>query len=186
MLYSYPIEIKHIFISPGHNYFGKPKDGPGAHPTTDVDEVEAKAGRGLRGDRFYGVAAHRNAQATFFAWEVFEALVEELGLSGLSPILTRRNLVTQGVNLNQLVGQEFSIDFGDSQVDFSGASPCHPCAWMDAAIGPGAHKFLRGRGGLRARILSDGLLRKGPALLRTAVELDLTAIILPLSKPRLP
>lgn len=33
--YRYPVRLEHIFISPGHNYFGKPKDGPGSYPTRD-------------------------------------------------------------------------------------------------------------------------------------------------------
>ena len=44
-------------------------------------------------------------------------------------------------------------------VRFHGTQECKPCYWMDRAIAPGAEKFLKGRGGLRARILSDGTLR---------------------------
>ena len=41
----YSVRLRHIFISLGHNYFGRPKDGPGSHPTLDVNEAEARAGR---------------------------------------------------------------------------------------------------------------------------------------------
>jgi len=37
---------------------------------------------------------------------------------------------------------------------------CKPCYWMDFAIGPGAEAWLQGRAGLRARILTDGVLRR--------------------------
>ena len=136
--YTYPVTINHIFISPGHNYVGRPKDGPGEHPTRDVDEVFAQAGLGLTGDRYFGVAAHLNAQVTFVAAEVFAAALAELGLHDLSPALMRRNVVIEGAPLNQLIGQEFALDFGSESIAFLGASHCAPCEWMDAQIGPGA------------------------------------------------
>lgn len=186
MSYSYPIHLEHIFISPGHNYFGRPKDGPGAHPTTDVDAVLACAGMGLRGDRYFGVAAHFNAQISFIAAEVLDALAQELGLAAVEPQLPRRNIVTRGINLNQLIGQEFVLETRGEQVHLEGAKACSPCAWMDAALAPGAHKFLRGRGGLRARILSDGTLHRGPGTLHTDFELDLATVPARLARPRLP
>ena len=186
MPYTYPITIQHIFISPGHNYFGRPKDGPGPHPTHDVAQVEARAGRGLVGDRYFGVPAHYEAQVTFFAAEVFAALQAEFGLEELSPILTRRNIITSGVNLNQLIGHEFELRSGDDHVRFLGTRPCSPCAWMDAMFAPGAHAFLRGRGGLRARILTDGVIHRGPATLISETPLDNTTITAPIPKPNLP
>lgn len=187
MSHSYPITLEHIYISPGHNYFGKPKDGPGAHGTTDMDSVEARLGRGLVGDRYYGVPAHYEAQVTFFAAEVFDALLAAFPeRTDLSPILTRRNIVTRGANLNALIGHEFSLDCGDGPIQFLGTKPCSPCAWMDAMLGAGAHEFLRGRGGLRARILSSGVLRRGPATLHTTRYLDTATLTTPLGKPKLP
>lgn len=53
-----PVTIEHIFISPGHNYFGRPRNGASEHPTHDVASVEAHAGLGLKGDRFFAVPAH--------------------------------------------------------------------------------------------------------------------------------
>ncbi len=182
----YSITLEHIYISPGHNYFGKPKDGPGLHLTTDVEEVEVRAGRGLVGDRYYGVPAHYEAQVTFFAAEVFDALLAEFGRDDLAPLLTRRNIVTRGANLNQLIGQEFTLETGSGSVNFAGKKPCSPCAWMDTMLGEGAHAFLRGRGGLRARILSNGTLRRGPATLTTEKWLDVAAIAEAIRKPRLP
>jgi hypothetical protein len=79
----YSITLEHIYVSPGHNYFGKPKDGPGLHPTTDVEKVEVRAGRGLVGDRYYSVPAHYEAQITFFAAEVFEALLAQFDRADL-------------------------------------------------------------------------------------------------------
>jgi MOSC domain-containing protein YiiM len=186
MPHSYSITLEHIFISPGHNYFGRPKDGPGSHTTTDVDEVMACAGLGLMGDRFFGVPAHFDAQVSFIAGEVLDALREALGLAQMDYALPRRNIVTRGVNLNQLIGREFAIASGGDVVHLEGVKPCSPCAWMDAGFGPGALAFLRGRGGLRARILTDGALHRGPAQLHTEFELDPATIIEPIARPKLP
>jgi MOSC domain-containing protein YiiM len=184
-MYSYPITIHHIFISPGHNYFGRPKDGPGDHATLDVAQVEAVAGQGLVGDRYFGVPAHYDAQITFVAWEVFSVLGAEFGRDDWSPVLMRRNIVIEGVPLNQLIGQPFTLDLGGHRVDFLGAKHCAPCAWMDAALAPGAQKFLRGRGGLRARIVRSGTFVRGEAVLLSAIALDLAAVQDPLSYPKL-
>jgi MOSC domain-containing protein YiiM len=64
-------------------------------------------------------------------------------------------VITRGVDLNELIGQDFEVQ----GVRFLGTEECRPCYWMDSAFAPGAHEFLKGRGGLRARILNDGLLR---------------------------
>jgi len=71
------------------------------------------------------------------------------------PSTFRRNVMTAGVDLNELIGHEFQIQ----GVRFRGTEECHPCYWMDQAFAPGANEFLKGRGGLRAEILSDGILR---------------------------
>ena len=69
--------------------------------------------------------------------------------------MVRRNVITRGVNLNDLIGQDFEAQ----GVRFHGMEDCRPCYWMDRAIAPGAEQFLKGRGGLRARIFSNGELR---------------------------
>ena len=186
MMYDYPVTIHHIFISAGHNYFGRPKDGPGEHRTLDVDRVEAVAGQGLVDDRYFGVPAHYDAQITFVSWEVFSALQAEFGRGDWSPVLMRRNVVIEGVPLNQLIGQPFTLDFGDDVAAFLGAKHCAPCAWMDAMLQPGAQRFLRGRGGLRARILKGGVIVRGAAVLRSSMALDLSAVREPLVYPKLP
>lgn len=149
------MRVRHIFISPGHNFFGHHGQPAGKHPTLAVDEVECVAGRGLRGDRFFDFKENYKGQVTFFSHEVFTALCAELQLAGRSPGLTRRNIVVADADLNSLVGQEFTVQ----GVHFRGMAECSPCHWMDAALAPGAEKFLQGRGGLRARILTDGVLR---------------------------
>jgi MOSC domain-containing protein YiiM len=113
------------------------------------------AGRGVTGDRFFDFKDDYKGQITFFASEVFDELCGQLGVSGKSPGVTRRNVITAGADLNSLVGNEFEIQ----GVRFLGTAECSPCHWMDDAIAPGAEKLLHGFGGLRAQILANGTLR---------------------------
>lgn len=182
MPYTYSITIHHLYISPGHNYFGHKGDTPGTHPTHDVAAVEVKAGAGLVGDRFFGRGADFDGHVTFFAWEVYQLLLAHGGLSIVTPAAFRRNVILEGAPLNQLIGQTFMID----GVQFRGTKHCAPCRWMDAGVATGALATLRGRGGLRAQALSDGWLRQGAALLTTVLPLDLTTITAPLARPKLP
>ena len=150
------MRILHLYISAGHNYFGHHEQPPGEEPMLEVPQVECLAGRGLRGDRFFDFKDNYKGQVTFFANETYERLCEALNESGKSPAVFRRNVITQGVDLNSLIGKEFEVQ----GVRFEGTQEAAPCHWMNEAFGPGAEKALRGFGGLRARILSDGVLKK--------------------------
>lgn len=156
------IAIEHLVLSPAHNYFGHHGKPAGENPVVAVQELECVAGRGVRGDRFFDYKPDYKGQITFFAMEVFERICGELGLQGVSPIAVRRNVFTRGIDLNALVGHEFTVQ----GVRFVGAEECRPCYWMDKAVAPGTEVRLRGWGGLRAKILSDGPLKLGPATLR--------------------
>jgi len=147
--------IQQLFISPGHNYFGHHMKPPGEHLLVEVDAVECVAGCGIRGDRFFDHQANYQGQITFFSVEVFWDVCKLLRVEDRSPGAARRNVVTSGIDLNSLVGKKFTIE----EVEFKGVCECKPCYWMDRAIGPGAEQALHGRGGLRARILNDGILR---------------------------
>jgi MOSC domain-containing protein YiiM len=59
-----------------------------------------------------------------------------------------------------LIGKEFEIQ----GVRFLGTEEASPCFWMDQAFGEGAEDALRGKGGLRAKILDDGVLRTEESL----------------------
>ena len=148
------IRIERIFISPGHNFFGHHEQPPGEYPTAAVNEVECIAGKGLFGDRFFDFKDNYKGQVTFFAAEVFDDICQKLGVSGKSPGLTRRNVITRGMDLNSLVGKTFEVQ----GIEFEGVCECSPCHWMNDAIAPGAEAALHARGGLRARILTDGVL----------------------------
>jgi MOSC domain-containing protein YiiM len=149
------LSIARIYISPGHNFFGRHGLEAGTHPTLSISEVECVAGKGLTGDRFFGYKDDYAGQVTFFAWETYEDLCRQLGVTDKDPGVFRRNIVTRGADLNSLIGKEFEIQ----GVSFSGAKESTPCDWMDSAFAPGAKDAMLGRGGLRARILTNGLLR---------------------------
>jgi MOSC domain-containing protein YiiM len=123
-----------------------------------VEVDQAGASPGHSGDRFFDFKQNYKGHITFFAREVFNALRRELNLPQAQPSATRRNVVVAGVGLNSLIGAEFEIQ----GVRFAGAEQCKPCHWMNSAIGAGAENWLQGRGGLRARILTDGVLQRGP------------------------
>ncbi|MGH8020353.1 MAG: MOSC domain-containing protein [Opitutaceae bacterium] len=151
------MRIRHIFISPGHNYFGHHGKPAGRHRIDEVREVECVAGEGLRGDRFFGYKEDYKGQITLFAWEVFQQLCLDRGLdtADISPAGLRRNIIVEGADLGALIGKRFVLQ----GVEFEGTEECRPCYWMDQAVGPGVEAWMRGRGGLRCRILTSGVLR---------------------------
>ena len=157
--------IERLCISPGHSYRGRYGQSPLEHPTLEVAEIECVAGRGIRGDRYFDHKPDFKGQITFVARETLERVWRELAIPpGRRDLAaTRRNVVTSGIDLLDLVGREFSI----GGVRFRGSEECTPCAWMDEAIASGAERRMRGQGGLRARILTDGVLRVGPIEVRS-------------------
>lgn len=134
----------------------------GGEPMQSLGEVRAVAGKGLEGDRYaegngyWSYRADYVSQATLVEQETLDALNAGLGL-GLSAIDLRRNLVTQGVRLNALVGRDFLV--GD--VLMRGERLCEPCGYIEKLTGAGVKQALLHRGGLRAYILSEGKIRVG-------------------------
>ncbi len=151
--------IEHLYLSPGHNYFGHHGQAAGEHPVIAVPEIECVAGRGLRGDRFFDFKPNYKGQITFFAAEIYDELCIALDTRDRAPSVFRRNVITRGIDLNTLIGQTFTVQ----GVTFLGTAECSPCHWMNEAFAPGAEASLKGRGGLRAKILSGGLLRTDAA-----------------------
>lgn len=150
------MRIRHIFVSPGHNFFGNFGKPAGTHPITEVAEVECVAGYGLKGDRFYGYRPDYKGQVTFFSTEIAKELCFAFGLASVDLSAFRRNIITEGVDLKALIGERFTLQ----GVELEGAEECRPCFWMEHAIAPGAEDWLKGRGGLRCRILTGGWLRQ--------------------------
>ena len=156
--------IRQIFISPGHNYFGHHGKPPDDFPLIEVPRIECVAGHGIRGDRFYDYRDNYKGQITFFSSEIFERLVEHFGIRSKPAGVLRRNVIVSGIDLNDLIGEEFSIQ----GVRLRGTGHCKPCYWLDQAFAPGAEEFLEGNGGLRAEILTDGAIAVGDAQLLLA------------------
>ena len=149
------VKIRHLFISPDHNYvghFGKP---PGENPIVEVDEADCRAGSGIVGDRYFDHKPDYKGQITFFEMETHEAMCDRFNVFDKGPETYRRNVIVEGVDLNEFIGKEFEIQ----GVRFFGTEEAKPCFWMDRAFHEGAEEALRGKGGLRAKILSSGMLR---------------------------
>jgi len=131
-------------------------------PMQSVDEVHAVPGKGLEGDRYFnqeGTFSDKpgeGRQVTLIEIEAIEALKIEQGIS-LTPGEARRNLVTRGVPLNPLVGKEFKV--GD--ITLKGVRLCEPCDHLARLTKPEVLPALVNRGGLRAEILSEGIIRVG-------------------------
>ncbi len=148
------LEICHLYISLGHNFVGHHGREPDTHPMIEVPTIECAAGRGIRGDRYFDFKDDYKGQITFFSLEVFDELCGALQIQDCSPVVARRNVITRSVDLNELIDQDFEVQ----GIRFHGTQECRPCYWMNRAIAPGAEEFLKGRGGLRAKILTNGKL----------------------------
>jgi MOSC domain-containing protein YiiM len=122
-----------------------------------VDSVRALAGRGLEGNRyFYDGNAPSGTALTLIAAEAVEAMEREHGIS-IETRESRRNVVTRGIDVNELVGKRFRV--GD--VECHGVELCEPCRDLEQMTQPGITKGLLHRGGLNADILSDGAISIG-------------------------
>jgi len=102
--------IRHIFISPDHNFVGHFGEASGTTPSVEVESVPCVAGQGLEGDRYFARPAGHKGQVTFFAWEAHKMLCRRFGVaSAKKPVsVYRRNVITEEADLNSLVGQQTS------------------------------------------------------------------------------
>lgn len=135
-------------------------------PMQRVPEVRAVVGRGLEGDRYFYEAGsfsrwpgpHR--EVTLIAEEDLAEMAAETGIV-LAPIESRRNLLVRGVPLGELLKQEFVV----GPVRLRGMRICQPCKYLARLTEqPDLVPALVHRGGLRARILTDGVMRVGDAV----------------------
>jgi len=149
-------KICHLFLSSGHNYFGHHDKPHGDHASVEVQEIQCIAGKGIAGDRYFGHKKGYKGQITFFEEETYQDLCLQFGVWDRGPGVFRRNVITRGGRLNELIDFEFELQ----GVRFFGREECRPCYWMDVAFASGAENAMKGRGGLRAEIRSDGFLRR--------------------------
>ncbi|MFW6690663.1 molybdenum cofactor biosysynthesis protein [Streptomyces sp. MAR4 CNX-425] len=154
------VQVVQLLVSPVHRFSGRPARGPSPDPDGGlVRQIQVRRQLGIVGDRYYARPAHRDAAVTLMA--------EENLPTGIDPAVdlrqTRRNVLLRGVDIDAYIGWDVELDTGDGPVAFAVNRAARPCAWMDAVIGPGAQRALRGKGGVRCTPLSDGVLRVGGA-----------------------
>jgi len=129
-----------------------------------VNRVRAVAKRGLENDRYFqGVGTFSNAEPngpgrglTLIEKESLEHIRDTCGMT-LSGEESRRNIMTENVDLNELVGRQFQI----GEVLVEGIRLCHPCGHLEKLTGKKVLSALKNRGGLRANILTDGIISIG-------------------------
>ena len=138
-------------------------------PQLSCQKINLVAGNGIVGDRNYGLSKWPGQNLTLIELEEIEAFVGEKNRErDLS--ITRRNILTRGVRLNELVGKEFKI--GD--ITLRGIELCEPCRSLGAALSSSTlsskqfvERFLH-RGGLRVDVLTSGVIEVGAKVVSIA------------------
>src|SRR5215216_6047225 len=115
-----------------------------------VEAVEVTA-EGMLGDRYFG---ERNL--TLIEAEALEGLFEEAGIE-LTAAESRRQVLTRGVRLNDLVGKRFRV----GEVECVGEEWCEPCSHLEGLTRPGVLRGMVHRAGLRADIVQPGRIAVG-------------------------
>ncbi|HEX2021255.1 MAG TPA: pyridoxamine 5'-phosphate oxidase family protein, partial [Candidatus Thermoplasmatota archaeon] len=133
-------------------------------PIEPRDEVRVEVARGVVGDRY---ARGAGTWQGYPDQDVTLAEAEDAEAAGVAPLALRRNVVTRGVRLEELVGRTFRL--GGALLH--GVRPCLPCAYLEKMLGlPGLKDALRG--GLRARVVRAGAIRVGDAVEPVDARLD--------------
>lgn len=131
-----------------------------AEPARLLETARALAGRGLEGDRHVAGTGTFPSGMPGSALTLIEAEVCESFDPPLEPSDHRRNVVTRGIDLNALVGHEFTV----GGVRCRGMRLCEPCTVVQRYAGRPVLRALVHRGGLRADILDEGDIRVGDAV----------------------
>jgi len=137
-----------------------------------VDHVRAVPGKGLEGDRYFlenGTYSDRpgpGREVTLIESEAIEAMARDNQIT-IPAGATRRNVTTRGAPLNHLVGQEFEV----GRVRLLGIKLCEPCSHLESLTKRGIIAGLVHRGGLRAKILTEGEIRVGDPIVPRGIPL---------------
>jgi hypothetical protein len=116
-----------------------------------VESVQAFAGKGLEGDRYFFESGAKPGQALTL---VEQDVVEDVGLP---PGGTRRQLTVSGTGLNDLIGRRFRV----GEIECYGVELCEPCSHLEQMTRPGIVTDLVHRAGINADILTDGVISVG-------------------------
>ena len=136
-------------------------------PMQAVAHARAVARTGLLGDRYASGSGHWSAmrrsgdELTLIEAEELDAIAAVNRLD-LPPGATRRNVTTRGVRLPSLIGRPFRI----GEVECRGTRRCEPCSYLDGLLRQDVLPALIHRGGIRAEITKDGLIRVGDVVER--------------------
>jgi hypothetical protein len=142
--------------------------GPEAKkPLYAVQSVRTVRGRGLEGDRYFSGLGSFNApqfdqnvrDVTLIAAEAIDECNRRLD-GNLEPAAFRRNIVTVGVDFRQLKGKRFRI--GGTVFRYARTAP--PCRYLSRLLGEDMMTALKGIGGIRAVVETDGILRIGDSI----------------------
>ena len=133
-----------------------------SEPTVSVEQAHAVPGKGLEGDRYFkreGTYSDRHGpdrEFTLIEIATIQALERDYKYE-LSPGDARRNIVTRNVPLNHLVGREFRV----GEVTLRGIRLNEPCNHLAGLTDDKVKQGLVHRGGLRAQILTEGVIQPG-------------------------
>jgi MOSC domain-containing protein YiiM len=127
-------------------FFGAVDEGP----LEQTEAVQVKTGAGIEGDR-YG-----DKDITLFEAEAIEGLKADTGID-LQPSEIRRNVMTRGIALNDMLGHRIRV----GEVEAVVTELCHPCSHLQALTQPGVLRGLANRGGLNADVVAGGAIRVG-------------------------
>jgi MOSC domain-containing protein YiiM len=146
-------------------------------PAVGVPQATVVAGRGLEGDRYFlGVGSFsrwpgEGRAITLIEEEAIEAIRRENGI-GLGDGRSRRNVVTAGVVLADLIGKRFRI----GGVLLRGARAAAPCHHLERLTSPGTFDAMKGRGGLRADVVEGGIIAVGDPITIQSVKLGIGGV----------
>jgi MOSC domain-containing protein YiiM len=133
-------------------------------PMENVGLIEAVVGEGLRGDRYgAGIGAAQfkgrrspEKEVTLISSEAIEGANAEFNYT-IDHLQTRRNLLTEGVPLNDLIGKTFWV----GTVQFKALELCEPCGYLESRTFRGIKVALKRRGGLRCCVIQGGEIQAG-------------------------
>ena len=118
----------------------------------DIDSIEVLANKGIVNDRYFNENNDQDIQITFIESENID-YVNKISSTGIPYVDFRRNIITKGIKLNELVDKEFLI----GNVKIKGQRLCNPCKYLQDKLNlENLVKKLVNRGGLRCEILTNG------------------------------
>ena len=125
-----------------------------AEEMQDVNTVEVIASKGIVNDRYFNEKNNQDLQITLIESENID-YYNQISETNIHYISFRRNIITKGIQLNDLVGKEFLI----GNVKIKGLRLCAPCRYLQEMLKQkNLVKKLLNRGGLRCEILTDGII----------------------------